>query len=52
MYLSSAFYILLLFLFVFGIFNGASRDEAVVKKSALKAIALVVLSLLIVVLVW
>lgn len=50
--ISSVFYIFMLFLFVFGIFNGVSRDKAVVKKSALKAIALVAISLLIVVLVW
>ncbi|CAB4811556.1 unannotated protein [freshwater metagenome] len=46
--LSSLLYIACLFLFVFGVFNGTSRDKSKIKKSAIKAIALVAIALIIV----
>lgn len=49
--LSSVFYIACLFIFVFGIFNGASRETTKVKKSALKALAIVAISLIFVALI-
>lgn len=49
--ISSAFYVVCLFIFVFGIFNGTSRDIAKVKKSAIKAIAIVAISLIFVALI-
>lgn len=49
--ISSIFYIACVFIFVFGIFNGTSRDVAKVKKSALKALALVTISLIFVALI-
>lgn len=44
--LSSALYVACLFLFVFGVFNGASRDKSKIKKSAIKAIAIVAFALI------
>ena len=44
--LSSLIYIACLFLFVFGVFNGASRDKTKIKKSAIKAIAIVAFALI------
>ena len=49
--LSSLFYVACLFLFVFGVFNGASRDKSNIKKSAIKAMAIVAISLIIVALI-
>ena len=44
--LSSALYVACLFLFVFGVFNGASRDKSKIKKSAIKALAIVAFALI------
>ena len=44
--LSSALYVACLFLFVFGVFNGASRDKSKIKKSAIRAIAIVAFALI------
>ena len=48
MELSSLIYVACLFLFVFGVFNGASRDKSKIKKSAIKALAIVAIALIIV----
>ena len=45
-YLSSALYVACLFLFVFGVFNGASRDKSKIKKSAIKALVIVAFALI------
>jgi hypothetical protein len=44
--LSSLIYIASLFIFVFGVFNGTSRDKSKIKKSAIKAITIVAFSLI------
>jgi hypothetical protein len=49
--LSSMLYIACLFIFVFGVFNGASRDKSKIKKSAIKAIAIVIFALFFVALI-
>jgi len=49
--LSSLLYIACLFLFVFGVFNGASRDKSKIKKSAIKAIAIVAFTLIFITLI-
>lgn len=44
--ISSALYVACLFLFVFGVFNGTSRDKSKIKMSAIKAIAVVAFALI------
>ena len=49
--LQTFLYIASLFIFVFGIFNGTSRDIVTLKNSAIKASAIVIIALVIVAIV-